>query len=95
MEILAILENTTGMHVSARTISRRLNQVDLYARKPLYCTPLQPRHRRERLHWYKQHVGWDHQNWSRVMFSDKSRYGLTSDYDHQLLWNTLCTEVYS
>ncbi|GFX83571.1 hypothetical protein TNCV_325201 [Trichonephila clavipes] len=47
--IAANLTAATGTHVSARTISRRLNQVGLFAREPLRCIPLQPRHRRERL----------------------------------------------
>lgn len=85
-QIAANLATATGTHVSARTISRRLNQVGLYARKPVRCIPLQPRHRRERLRWSQEHVGWDHQNWSRVMFSDESRFSLTSDSGHQLLW---------
>ncbi|GFX05799.1 hypothetical protein TNCV_5089891 [Trichonephila clavipes] len=40
---------------------------------------------RERLRWCKEHVGWDDQNWSRLMFSDESRFS-TSDSSHQLLW---------
>ncbi|XP_055932859.1 uncharacterized protein LOC129962883 [Argiope bruennichi] len=63
-----IAATATGKHVSARTISRRLNQVGLYAWKPVHCIPLQSSHRRERLRWCKEHVGWDIQNWSRVMF---------------------------
>ncbi|GFV43631.1 transposable element Tcb2 transposase [Trichonephila clavipes] len=66
------------MHVSARTISRRLNQVGLYARKLVHSISLQPRHRRERLRWCKEHVCWDHQNWSKLMFSDDSRFSVTS-----------------
>ncbi|GFW49598.1 hypothetical protein TNCV_2843791 [Trichonephila clavipes] len=44
------------------------------------------RHRRERLLWFKRHVGWDHQNWFRVMFSDECRFSVTSDSGPQLLW---------
>ncbi|KAF8790128.1 hypothetical protein HNY73_005197 [Argiope bruennichi] len=36
--------------------------------------------------WCKENVGWDIQNWSRVMFSDESRFSVTSDSGHQLLW---------
>ncbi|GFV09550.1 HTH_Tnp_Tc3_2 domain-containing protein [Trichonephila clavipes] len=69
---------------SARSTSRRLNEVRLYARKPVRCIPLQPRHRRERLRWCKEHAGWDHQNCSLVMFSDESHFRVTSDSGHQL-----------
>ncbi|GFV37236.1 hypothetical protein TNCV_2278101 [Trichonephila clavipes] len=47
----ANLETATGTHAAARTISRRLNQVGLYARKPVRCIPVQPHHRQERLRW--------------------------------------------
>ncbi|XP_055927987.1 uncharacterized protein LOC129959189 [Argiope bruennichi] len=56
-QIAANLATATGTHFSARTISWRLNLVGLYARKPVRCIPLQPRHRRERLRWCKEHVG--------------------------------------
>ncbi|GFU69647.1 hypothetical protein TNCV_2559371 [Trichonephila clavipes] len=62
------------------------NQVVLYARKPVHFIPLQPRHLRERLCWCKVHVGWDHQNWSRVTFSNKSRFSVTSNSGHLLPW---------
>ncbi|GFT54001.1 hypothetical protein TNCV_153621 [Trichonephila clavipes] len=39
----------------------------------------------ERLRWCKEHVGWDRQNWSRVMFSYESRFSVTSGTGHQLL----------
>lgn len=85
-QIAADLAAATGTHVSARTISRRLNAVGLYARKPVRCITLQPRHRRERLRWCKEHIGWSHQQWSRVMFSDESRFTVMSDSGHQLVW---------
>ncbi|GFW11356.1 hypothetical protein TNCV_3808761 [Trichonephila clavipes] len=48
--IASSLETATGTQVSARTISRRLNQVGLFVRKPVRCIPLQRRHRREITH---------------------------------------------
>ncbi|GFU94688.1 uncharacterized protein TNCV_901391 [Trichonephila clavipes] len=50
-QIVANLTTNTGTHVSARTISRRLNKFGLFKRKLVPCIPLQPRHRRERLRW--------------------------------------------
>ncbi|GFU00666.1 hypothetical protein TNCV_4818311 [Trichonephila clavipes] len=37
--IAANLATAKGTHVSARNNSQRLNQVGLYARKPVRCTP--------------------------------------------------------
>ena len=48
-QIAADLATATGTRVSARTISRRLNQDGLYARKLVKCIPLQPRYRRATL----------------------------------------------
>ncbi|GFV62807.1 transposable element Tcb2 transposase [Trichonephila clavipes] len=42
----------------------------------------------------RKHFGWDHQNWSRVMFSDESCFSVTSDSGHELLFReceTRCT----
>ena len=33
-----------------------------------------------------EQIGWGHQQCSKEMFSDKSRFTLTSDFGHQLLW---------
>ena len=71
---------------SARTISLRLNQVCLYAWKPLRCTLFQPRYCRERLSRCKEHIDWGKQQWSREMFSDEPPFTETSVSGHQLLW---------
>ena len=84
-QIPADLAIATGTHISARTISLPINQVGLHERKPVQCISLQPRYRRERLHWCKERIGWSHQQWSRVMFSDESRFTVTSDSGRQLL----------
>ena len=47
--------------------------------------PLQLRYRPERLCWCKEHFGLGNQPWSRVMFSDESRFTVTIDSGYQLL----------
>ncbi|GFU61836.1 hypothetical protein TNCV_4564811 [Trichonephila clavipes] len=89
--IAANLATATGTHVSARTISQQLNQVGLYLRKNVRSTPLQPRHRRERFRWYKD--GWDHQNWSRVMLSNESRFSATDLNPIEYAWDALGRRV--
>ncbi|GFW42720.1 transposable element Tcb1 transposase [Trichonephila clavipes] len=71
------LATATGTHVSARTISQRINHVGLYARKPIRCIPLQPRYCRQRLHWCNVHIRWDPPNWSGVLFSDEFCFKMT------------------
>ena len=58
----------------------------MYAQKPVQYIPFQPRYCRERLRWCKEHISWGHQQWSRAMFSDESRYAVTSDSGQQPLW---------
>ena len=60
-QIAADLEIASSTHNSARTILLRLNQVCLYAWKPVRFISLQPRYRRERLRWCKEYIGWGHQ----------------------------------
>ncbi|GFW39447.1 hypothetical protein TNCV_1834301 [Trichonephila clavipes] len=84
-QIAANLATVTGMHVSARTISQRLNQVGLHEQKPVPCISLQPRHRRERCVGVRNMlVGIP--KIGLVMFSDESRFNVTKYSDHQLLW---------
>ena len=60
-QIAADFATASGTHVSARNISLRLNQVCLCAQKSVRCIPLQLRYRRERIHSFKECIGWSHQ----------------------------------
>ena len=84
-QMSADLAIPTGTHISSRIIPLPLNQVGLYERKPVRCIPLQLRYRRELLQWCKEHIGWSHQQWSRVVFSDISRFTIINDFGRQLL----------
>ena len=74
-----------GTHMSARTISHLLNQVGFLIEKHVKCISFQPRYRRERLYWCKEHNGWGHKQCFRVMFSDEFHLTVTSDSGHQIL----------
>ncbi|GFY23766.1 transposable element Tcb1 transposase [Trichonephila clavipes] len=60
--------------------------IDLYARRPVRCVPLTATHCRLRLTWSREHALWTPQQWSCVMFSDKSRFSLQSDSRQTLIW---------
>ena len=72
-------------HCGLRTIPCPIKQVGLYARETVPCIPLQPHYRRERLRWCKEHIGWGHQQKSRVMFCNQFSFTVISDSAHQLL----------
>ncbi|GFW71875.1 HTH_Tnp_Tc3_2 domain-containing protein [Trichonephila clavipes] len=58
----------------------------LYARRPVVCVPLTRQHRTARLQWCREHHNWTEQDWAFVLFSDESRFSLSSDCRRQLIW---------
>ncbi|GFS47674.1 transposable element Tcb1 transposase [Trichonephila clavipes] len=80
------LSSATGTTVSRQTMYRLLGHIGLYARKPVRCVPLTATHCRLRLNWSKEHALWTPEQWSCVMFSDKSRFSLQSDSRQTLIW---------
>ncbi|GFU58630.1 transposable element Tcb2 transposase [Trichonephila clavipes] len=58
----------------------------LYTRRPVVCVPLTRQHRTARLQWCHEHHNWTEQDWARVLFSDESRFSLSSDCRRQLIW---------
>ncbi|GFT49631.1 transposable element Tcb2 transposase [Trichonephila clavipes] len=67
-------------------LSRRLRGGGLYARRPVVCVPLTRQHRTARLQWCREHHNWTEQDWACVLFSDESRFSLSSDCRRQLIW---------
>ncbi|GFT11528.1 transposable element Tcb1 transposase [Trichonephila clavipes] len=43
-------------------------------------------HRTARLQWRREHHNWTEQDWACVLFSDESRFSLSSDCRRQLIW---------
>ncbi|GFX22969.1 transposable element Tcb2 transposase [Trichonephila clavipes] len=76
----------SGKHISGKTVARRLRGGGLYARRPVVCVPLTRQHRTARLQWCREHHNWTEQNWACVLFSDESRFSLSSDCRRQLIW---------
>ncbi|GFU21310.1 transposable element Tcb2 transposase [Trichonephila clavipes] len=59
----------------------------LDARRPVVCVPLTRQHRTARLQWCREHHNWTEQDWACVLFSDESRFSLSSDCRRQLIWH--------
>ncbi|GFU59829.1 transposable element Tcb1 transposase [Trichonephila clavipes] len=63
-----------------KTVARRLRERGgLYARRPVVCVPLTRQHRTARLQWCREHHNWTEQDRACVLFSDESRFSLSSD----------------
>ncbi|UYV83250.1 Transposase [Cordylochernes scorpioides] len=75
------LDHTT----STRTISRRLVANGLHSCRPLRRLPLTPPNRRQRLEWCRARSTWMTE-WHRVVFSDESRFCLSSDSRRVRVW---------
>ncbi|GFT82532.1 transposable element Tcb2 transposase [Trichonephila clavipes] len=76
----------SGKQISRKTVVRRLRGGGLYARRPVVCAPLTRQHRTARLQWCREHHNWTEQDWAYVLFSDESRFSLSSDCRRQLIW---------
>ncbi|GFY19189.1 transposable element Tcb2 transposase [Trichonephila clavipes] len=50
-------------------------------------TQLSRHHRTARLQWCREHHNWTEQDWACVLFSDESRFSLSSDCRCQLIWS--------
>ncbi|GFW80769.1 transposable element Tcb1 transposase [Trichonephila clavipes] len=76
----------SGKQISRKTVVRRLRGGGLYARRPVVCVPLTRQHRTAPLQWCREHYIWTEQDWACVLFSDESRFSLSSDCRRQLIW---------
>ncbi|GFY26515.1 transposable element Tcb1 transposase [Trichonephila clavipes] len=65
---------------------RRLHGGGLFARRPVRCVPLTPAHRRRRSLWCREHRNWRDNEWGRVLFTDASRFSLSSNSHRILIW---------
>ncbi|GFU05687.1 transposable element Tcb2 transposase [Trichonephila clavipes] len=72
--------------ISRKTVAKRLRGGGLYARRPVVYVPLTRQHRTARLQWCREHHNWTEQDWACVLFSDESRFRLSSDCRRQLIW---------
>ncbi|GFW64382.1 HTH_Tnp_Tc3_2 domain-containing protein [Trichonephila clavipes] len=79
------LSSATGTTVSRQTEHRYLGHIGLYAGRPVRCVPLTATHCRLRLTWSREHALGTPQQWSRVMFSNESRFRLGSDSRRKLI----------
>ncbi|UYV71609.1 Transposase [Cordylochernes scorpioides] len=72
-------------HDDTKTISRRLVANGLHSCRPLRRLPLTPPNRRQRLEWCRARSTWTTE-WHRVVFSDESRFFLSSDSRRVRVW---------
>ncbi|GFV66320.1 transposable element Tcb2 transposase [Trichonephila clavipes] len=79
-EIARHTTQATGRPISRFTVARRLHGGGLFARRPVRCVPL------TRSLWCREHRNWRDNKWGRVLFTDESRFSLSSDSHCILIW---------
>ncbi|GFU86426.1 transposable element Tcb1 transposase [Trichonephila clavipes] len=84
--IQAQVAPSLGNSVSSRTIRRRLAEGHLESRCPLRVLPLTLTHRRLRFEWCCARGTWTAEEWDQVVFSDESRFNLSSDDNRVRVW---------
>ncbi|GFX90769.1 transposable element Tcb2 transposase [Trichonephila clavipes] len=85
-EIARHTTQATGRPISRFTVARRLHGGGLFARRPVRCVPLTPAHRRRHSLWCREHRNWRDKERGRVLFTDESRFSLSSDSHRILIW---------
>ncbi|GFW54804.1 transposable element Tc1 transposase [Trichonephila clavipes] len=85
-EIARHTTKATGRPISRFIVARRLHDGGLFARRPVRCVPLEPAHRRRRSLWCREHRNWRDNEWGQVLFTDESRFSLSSDSHRILIW---------
>ncbi|GFW63198.1 transposable element Tcb2 transposase [Trichonephila clavipes] len=85
----------TGRQVSRFTVARRLHKGGIFAHRPGRRLPLKVGHRRHRLQWCRELKNWTTDQWSRVLFTDESRFSTRRYSQHVLIWKEIGTGFYS
>ncbi|GFV91663.1 transposable element Tcb1 transposase [Trichonephila clavipes] len=85
-EIARHTTQVTGRPISRFTVARRLHGGGLFARCPVRCVPLTPSHWRRHSLWCREHRNWRDNEWGLILFTDESRFSLSSDSHRILIW---------
>ncbi|GFT59228.1 transposable element Tcb2 transposase [Trichonephila clavipes] len=78
-----------GTPVSSQTIRRRLAEGHLGLRCPIRVLPLTPTHQCLHLEWCHARGNWTAAEWNQIVFSDESRFNLSSDDNRVRVWRPL------
>lgn len=86
MEMVQRLQQEHQLLVSDQTARRRLHEANLHSRRPIRVPALRRGNRGRRLLWAQEHVLWDNEQWSTVLFTDESRFGFHPDSRRTRVW---------
>lgn len=72
------LRDVRNINVSVNTVRRRLAEQNLFSRRLVVVPLLTRRHHVTRLNFAVKHRNWTYTDWSKILFSDESRFCLYS-----------------
>ena len=75
-DILKKVQCPDDRSVSIRTVQRRLVESGLLGRHGVRKPLISKKNKTERLTWAKEHVGWSQGQWSKIVWSDESKFNL-------------------
>ena len=75
-----------GRRISAYTVKNRLRSYLLHARRPYRGPLLTDARRQARREWVRQRIRWNVQNWSRILFTDESRFCMSHSDGRLRVW---------
>ncbi|GFX20717.1 transposable element Tcb2 transposase [Trichonephila clavipes] len=75
-----------GAPVSSRAIRRCLAEEHMGSWRPLRVLPLTPTHRCLRFKWCRARGNWTAAEWNQVVFSNESRFNLSSNDNRVRVW---------
>ncbi|GBM62442.1 Transposable element Tcb2 transposase [Araneus ventricosus] len=80
------LYEATRTRVSRVTVSKRLHETGLFARRPAVCVPLTSTNRKVRLAGCREHRDRSMDQWATVLSTDESRFSLNIDSRRTFIW---------
>ena len=63
-----------GFRPSSKTVQRRLVAAGLHGRRPAKKPLISIKNRKARVEFAKRHIGWQIEDWKKVIFSDESKF---------------------
>ncbi|GFX60694.1 transposable element Tcb2 transposase [Trichonephila clavipes] len=78
--------DASGIYILGVTVSKRLHKRGLFARRRTVCVPLTSTNRIVRLAYCRQHRDWSIDQWATFLFTDESRFSLSTDSRRTLIW---------
>ena len=73
-DFIRYVQTSFNITVSRRTVSRILNEFDMFSYIALRKARINYRQRYARLQWCYQHLSWAGKDWSNVIFTDESNF---------------------